>query len=109
MKDTNTKRLDWVKVLTDEARLTDVVVVDELAAKYGLPAASAWKAASRLAKRGPVSRKSTGRRSLRLHYGQFRSISSGVSSKSGHVIRNIELANQRRLCLTGFTSRSKAD
>ncbi len=31
------------------------------------------------------------------------------SSKSGHVIRNIELANQRRLCLTGFTSRSKAD
>ena len=60
MKDTNTKRLDWVKVLTDEARLTDVVVVDELAAKYGLPAASAWKAASRLVKRGLLSRVSNG-------------------------------------------------
>jgi predicted transcriptional regulator of viral defense system len=60
MKDTNTKRLDWVKVLTDEARLTDVVVVDELAAKYNLPAASAWRAASRLTKRGLLSRVSNG-------------------------------------------------
>ena len=60
MKDTITKQLDWVKVLTDEARLTDVVVVDELAAKYNLPAASAWKAASRLTKRGLLSRVSNG-------------------------------------------------
>ncbi len=165
MKDTNTKRLDWVKVLTDEARLTDVVVVDELAAKYGLPAASAWKAASRLVKRGLLSRVSNGVYLNKLvrdasasdflsvlkpnsyvslesalnHWGvstqspvsltcvttgkpkeyrtpefaiTLRTISEHLfwgSSKSGHVIRNIELANQRRLCLTGFTSRSKAD
>jgi len=60
MKNTNTQRLDWVKVLTDEARLTDVVVVDELAAKYNLPVASAWRAASRLTKRGLLSRVSNG-------------------------------------------------
>jgi predicted transcriptional regulator of viral defense system len=60
MKHTNTKRLDWVKVLTAEARLTDVVVVDKLAEKYNLPAASAWRAASRLTKRGLLSRVSNG-------------------------------------------------
>jgi predicted transcriptional regulator of viral defense system len=60
MKNTNAKRLDWVKVLTSEARLTDVIVIDELAAKYHLPAASVWKAASRLAKRGLLSRVSNG-------------------------------------------------
>jgi predicted transcriptional regulator of viral defense system len=56
MKNLKASRLDWVKVLTGEARLTDVVVVNELAAKYNLPAASAWKAASRLTKRGLLSR-----------------------------------------------------
>jgi predicted transcriptional regulator of viral defense system len=60
MTDRNTKRLDWVKVLTGEARLTDVVVVDELAAKYNLPATSVWKAVSRLTKRGLLSRVSNG-------------------------------------------------
>lgn len=60
MNNTKTKPLDWTKVLTNEARLTDVVVVDELAAKYNLPPDSAWKATSRLAKRGLLSRVSNG-------------------------------------------------
>jgi predicted transcriptional regulator of viral defense system len=37
-----------------------VVVVDELAAKYSLPPDSVWKATSRLAKRGLLSRVSNG-------------------------------------------------
>jgi predicted transcriptional regulator of viral defense system len=60
MSNTKTKRLDWTKVLTSEARLTDIVAVDELAAKYNLPPDSAWKATSRLAKRGLLSRVSNG-------------------------------------------------
>jgi predicted transcriptional regulator of viral defense system len=60
MNNTKTNRLDWTKVLTDEARLTDVVVVDDLIAKYGLAPDSVWKAASRLAKRGLLSRVSNG-------------------------------------------------
>lgn len=60
MNNTKTKPLDWTKVLTNEARLTDVVVVDELAAKYNLAPDSAWKATSRLAKRGLLSRVSNG-------------------------------------------------
>jgi predicted transcriptional regulator of viral defense system len=60
MNNTKTKRLDWTKVLTNEARLTDVVAVDELAAKYNLPPDSVWKATSRLAKRGLLSRVSNG-------------------------------------------------
>src|SRR5271154_3880124 len=60
MKNVKTKRLDWVKILTSEARLTDVVVVDDLAAKHNLSAASVWKAASRLTKRGLLSRVANG-------------------------------------------------
>lgn len=60
MNNTKRNRLDWTKVLTDEARLTDVVVVDDLAAKYSLAPDSVWKAASRLAKRGLLSRVSNG-------------------------------------------------
>ena len=60
MNNTKKKRLDWTKVLTDEARLTDAVVVDELATKYNLPPDSVWKATSRLAKRGLLSRISNG-------------------------------------------------
>jgi predicted transcriptional regulator of viral defense system len=60
MNNTKTKRLDWTKILTDEARLTDVLVVGELAMKYNLPPGSAWKATSRLAKRGLLSRVSNG-------------------------------------------------
>jgi predicted transcriptional regulator of viral defense system len=60
MNNTKTKRLDWTKILTNEARLTDVVVVGELAAKFNLPPDSAWKATSRLAKRGLLSRVSNG-------------------------------------------------
>lgn len=60
MNNTKTKPLDWTKVLMNEARLTDVVVVEELAAKYNLPPDSAWKATSRLAKRGLLSRVSNG-------------------------------------------------
>jgi predicted transcriptional regulator of viral defense system len=43
-----------------EAKLTDVVVVDKLAAKYNLPSASAARATSRLTKRGFLSRVSNG-------------------------------------------------
>jgi predicted transcriptional regulator of viral defense system len=60
MNDTKAKRLDWTKVLTNEGRVTDVVVVDELAAKYNLPRDSVWKATCRLAKRGLLSRVSNG-------------------------------------------------
>jgi len=60
MNNTKTNRLDWTKVLTDEARLTDVVVVDDLAAKYSLAPDSIWRAVSRLAKRGLLSRVSNG-------------------------------------------------
>jgi predicted transcriptional regulator of viral defense system len=60
MNNTKTNRLDWTKVLTDEARLTDVVVVDELTAKYSLAPDSVWRAVSRLTKRGLLSRVSNG-------------------------------------------------
>jgi|SRR5882724_1228433 len=60
MNNTKTKRLDWTKVLTNEARLTDAIIVDELAAKYKLPSDSVWKATSRLAKRGLLSRVTNG-------------------------------------------------
>ena len=46
------KPLDWAKVLTSEARLTDIVQVDAIAAKYELPHPSVWKALSRLAGSG---------------------------------------------------------
>lgn len=55
MKKPKTKPLDWVKVLTDEARLSDVILLKDIAAKYNLPAASAWKALSRLTDRGLVT------------------------------------------------------
>jgi len=60
MKNLGTKPLDWVKVLTNEARLTDVVLVDEIATKYKVPVASVWQALSRLAHRGLVSRVAKG-------------------------------------------------
>jgi predicted transcriptional regulator of viral defense system len=60
MNNTTRTRLDWTKVLTNEARLTDVVVVAELAGKYNLSLDSVWKATSRLAKRGLLSRVSNG-------------------------------------------------
>jgi predicted transcriptional regulator of viral defense system len=60
MNNPKTKRLDWTNILTSEARLTDVILVDELAVKYNLPVASIWKALSRLADRGLVSRVANG-------------------------------------------------
>jgi len=54
------KPLDWAKVLTSEARLTDIVQVDAIAAKYELPHSSVWKALSRLADRGLLSRVAKG-------------------------------------------------
>jgi predicted transcriptional regulator of viral defense system len=60
MNETKTNRLDWAKVLTNEARLTDIVAVNDLAAKYNLAPDSVWKATSRLAKRGLLSRVSNG-------------------------------------------------
>jgi predicted transcriptional regulator of viral defense system len=60
MNNMKANRLDWTKVLTNEARLTDIVIVNHLATKYGLPPDSVWKATSRLAKRGLLSRVSNG-------------------------------------------------
>jgi len=54
------KSMDWVKVLTAEARLSDVIVLEDIAAKYKLPAASVWKALSRLAGRRLVTRLANG-------------------------------------------------
>jgi predicted transcriptional regulator of viral defense system len=54
------KPLDWTKVLSREARLTDVVQVDAIAEKYELPLPSVWKALSRLADRGLLSRVAKG-------------------------------------------------
>jgi predicted transcriptional regulator of viral defense system len=56
MKELAPKRLDWTKILAQEARLSPVLLIKELAAKYALPAASVWKSLSRLAERGVVSR-----------------------------------------------------
>ncbi len=55
-----TKSLDWARILANEARLTDVIMAGEMAAKHRMPVASAWKALSRLAKRGLVSRVANG-------------------------------------------------
>lgn len=60
MKNQTTKPLDWAKLLTNEARLTDIVAANDIAAKYQLPVASVWKALSRLGDRGLVSRVSKG-------------------------------------------------
>ncbi len=60
MKKPKTKHLDWAKILTNEARLTDVVIVDQIATKYKLPVATVWRAISRLAKRGLLSRVANG-------------------------------------------------
>ena len=43
MNNTKTNRLDWTKVVTNEARLTDVILVDDLAAKYSLAPNSVGK------------------------------------------------------------------
>ena len=60
MKSSRKKPLDWAKIVTGEARLTDVILVDEIAAKYKLSVASVWKALSRLEDRGFVSRVTKG-------------------------------------------------
>lgn len=60
MKSKTAKPLDWTKVLSSEARLTDVVLVDAIAAKYGRPLPSVWKALSRLADRDLLSRVAEG-------------------------------------------------
>ncbi len=52
--------MDWTKVLSSEARLSDVVLVDAIATKYELPLPSVWKALSRLADRGLLSRVAKG-------------------------------------------------
>jgi len=55
IKKTN-ESLDWVSVLTNEARLTDVVLTSEIASKYNLPLPSVRKALSRLTQRGLLTR-----------------------------------------------------
>ena len=52
--------LDWAKVLTNEARLSDVILASELATKYKLPVPSVQKALLRLTDRGLVSRVAEG-------------------------------------------------
>jgi predicted transcriptional regulator of viral defense system len=52
--------LDWINVLTNEARLTDVVLTNELVAKYKLPIGTVRKALARLAERGLLSRVTDG-------------------------------------------------
>jgi predicted transcriptional regulator of viral defense system len=54
------KPLDWINVLTSEARLSDVILLKDIAAKYQLPAASVRKALSRLSDRGLVTRVTEG-------------------------------------------------
>ena len=60
MKSTAAKPLDWSKVLSDEARFTDVVLVNAIATKYELPLPSVWKALARLANRGLLIRVAKG-------------------------------------------------
>jgi predicted transcriptional regulator of viral defense system len=60
MRETTRKALDWSRILTSEARLTEIIIIDEIAAKYKAPVASARKALSRLAERGLVSRVAKG-------------------------------------------------
>ena len=60
MTNSKTKHLDWVRILTNEARLTDVVLVDRIATKYKLPVATVCRAVSRLTKRGLLSRVANG-------------------------------------------------
>lgn len=55
-----TTRLDWSKILTNEARITDIVRADEVASKYHLATGSVGKALLRLAHRGFLSRVSDG-------------------------------------------------
>jgi predicted transcriptional regulator of viral defense system len=49
-------QIDWINVLTSEARLTDVVLTGEIAARYKLPTGSTRKALTRLTRRGLLSR-----------------------------------------------------
>jgi predicted transcriptional regulator of viral defense system len=54
-RDTRTQ-IDWIAVLTGEARSTDVVRTREIAARYRLPIGSVRKALGRLRARGLLSR-----------------------------------------------------
>ena len=60
VRNAKTAALDWVKVLTMEARLTDVVLTNEIVSKYKVSLASARKALSRLTQRGLLSRVTDG-------------------------------------------------
>jgi len=56
MKKSRTVQLDWTAVLAEQARHSDVIDVGRITAKYGVPARSAWRALTRLADRGLISR-----------------------------------------------------
>ena len=60
MKNPKTKPRDWASILASEARLSDIVLADDIAAKYKLPVASVWKALSRLEDRGLLGRVANG-------------------------------------------------
>ncbi len=60
MKNLKTKRFDWSQVLRDEARITDVLLTDELTTKLNLSSGSVSKALSRLEKRGLINRVAEG-------------------------------------------------
>jgi predicted transcriptional regulator of viral defense system len=49
-------QIDWINLLTSEARLTDVVLTGDIAARYKLPTGSVRKALARLTGRGLLSR-----------------------------------------------------
>jgi len=49
-------QIDWANVLRNEARLTDVVLTGDIAARYKLPTGSVRKALARLTGRGLLSR-----------------------------------------------------
>src|SRR5262245_57186186 len=59
-RQTETKPHDWSSILATEARLSDVITVDRLAARYAVPLGSVRRALSRLGKRGLVARVAKG-------------------------------------------------
>src|SRR5207248_5187115 len=79
MKNPKTKRFDWSQVLRDEARITDVLLTEELATKLNLSTGSVSKALSRLEE--ARSNQSSGRRSVYEQIGP-RSFGDGLYQRS---------------------------
>src|SRR6266550_3277791 len=108
MKTPKTKLLDWANILTNEARLTDIILADEIAARYQLPVASVSKALSRLEDRGLVSRVANRiyvhklvRDSSPLDFGSVLKPNSSVSLES--ALSHWGLSTQNPVTLTCVT------